>query len=73
MYRKNAWSKYKEDLSPVMNFAEDYKRYITVGKTERLVARESARLLEENGFVCIDKVKELKAGDRVYFIKHVIH
>ena len=68
MYRKNAWEKYKGDLSPVMNFAEEYKKYISFGKTERLVARESERLLKEAGFKNLNEVKSLKAGDRVYAI-----
>jgi len=68
MYRKNAWAKYAKDNSVVMNFAEGYKNFITVGKTERLAARESVRLLEENGFKKADTLKSVKPGDRVYFI-----
>ena len=51
MYRKNAWKKYGEDLSPVMNYAEGYKQFISFGKTERLVARESEELLRKAGFI----------------------
>lgn len=68
MYRKNAWQKYKNNLSEVMNYAEGYKKYISVGKTERLITRESEALLRKAGFKRIDEFKSLKANDRVYFI-----
>ena len=67
MYRKNAWLKYK-DKKPVMDFAEDYKKFISYAKNERLAVKEATRLLEANGFKNIDDVKALKAGDRVYVI-----
>ena len=68
MYRKNAWKKYEEDNSCVMNFAEGYKDFISFGKTERLVTKESIELLKQKGFVDAKDVKELKPGCKVYFI-----
>ena len=68
MYRKNAWEKYQDDFTPVMDFAEEYKDYITFGKTERLVTRKSEELLIKNGFKKIESFKSLKPGDKVYFI-----
>lgn len=68
MYRKNAWKKYGDDVKDVMAFAEDYKGYISFGKTERLVTKESVELLKANGFVDASTVKELKAGSKVYFV-----
>ena len=69
MYRKNAWEKYSaNEEKKVMKFAEGYKDFLSKSKTERLAVKESVKLLEANGFVAIDKVKSLKAGDRVYFI-----
>ena len=37
MERKNAWEKYQgaKDQSLVMNFAEDYRRFLSANKTER--------------------------------------
>ena len=67
MYRKNAWLKY-DDKKPVMDFAEGYKAFISVSKSERLAVNESEKLLKANGFKNIDDVKSLKEGDRVYFI-----
>ena len=38
MYHKNAWLKYK-DTKPVMDFAEGYKDFITVSKSQILKER----------------------------------
>ena len=67
MYRKNAWLKY-QNREKVMNFAEGYKDFISVAKSERLAVREAEKLLKANGFKNVDDVKSLKEGDRVYFI-----
>ena len=67
MYRKNAWLKYK-DQKEVMDFAESYKSFLSVAKSERLAVREAEKLLKANGFKNVDDVKALKEGDRVYFI-----
>ena len=67
MYRKNAWFKYN-DKKAVMDFAEGYKNFISVAKSERLAVREAEKLLKANGFKNVDDVKSLKEGDRVYFI-----
>ena len=68
MYRKNAWEKYKDNLNEVMDFAEGYKKFISFGKTERLVTKESIELLEKAGFQNGDKVTSLIPGDKVYFV-----
>ncbi|MDY4849561.1 MAG: aminopeptidase [Bacilli bacterium] len=69
MYRKNAWLKYDEKgKAEIFKFAEDYKQFISYGKTERLVVKEAIPSLEKAGFVNGDKVKELHPGDKVYFI-----
>ena len=67
MYRKNAWLKYK-DNKPVMDFAEGYKKFISVAKSERIAVIEAEKLLKANGFKNAEDVKNVKAGDRVYFI-----
>lgn len=69
MYSKNAWEKYdNEKLDELMKFNEEYKNFITFGKTEILVVAESIKLLEEKGFKPIDEFKTLKEGDKVYAI-----
>ena len=67
MYRKNAWLKYK-DNKPVMDFAEGYKNFISIAKSERLAVKEAVMLLDANGFKNIEDVNSLKVGDRIYFI-----
>ena len=69
MYSKNAWEKYdNEKLDELMKFNEEYKNFITFGKTERLVVAESIKLLEEKGFKALSEFKTLKEGDKVYAI-----
>ena len=67
MYRKNAWNKY-EDKTPVMEFGEAYKQFISYGKTERLVVKEAVALLKEKGFVDGEDVASIKPGDKLYFV-----
>ena len=68
MYRKNAWEKYAKDNKCVMDFAEDYKAFLSFGKTERLVTKESVEILEKKGFKDASKLTSVKPGDKVYFV-----
>ena len=69
MYSKNAWEKYEgKKLEELMSFNEDYKHFITVGKTERACVKESVTLARAKGFKELHEYKELKAGDKVYFV-----
>ena len=67
MYRKNAWLKY-ENKQEVMDFAEGYKKFISVSKNERVAVKEAEKLLKAKGYKNIDQFKSLKAGDKVYAI-----
>ncbi len=74
MERKDAWEKYpKTKRKPLMNFAEDYRTFISTCKTERECVREFEKRAKAAGFVNIDEIiakkKKLKAGDRVYAVK----
>ena len=68
MYRKNAWEKYNDNFDEIMKFADEYKKFLSFGKTERLVAKESIELLEKAGYRNGENLSSLKAGDRVYFV-----
>ena len=69
MYSKNAWKKYEgSKFNDLMSFNEDYKNFITVGKTERACVKESIKLAREKGFKELHEYNKLKAGDKVYFI-----
>ena len=67
MYNQNAWKKYNnEAMKDLMAFNEEYKHYISVGKTERACVDESVRLAKEAGFKPLEAYNELKPGDKVY-------
>ncbi|MCR5505864.1 MAG: aminopeptidase [Bacilli bacterium] len=69
MYRQNAWLKYNaKEVKEVMKLSEGYKKFISFGKTERLVVKESLELLNAAGFVPVEEKQELHAGDKVYFV-----
>ena len=55
-----------DDLESCMSFAEDYKAFLDISKTEREFVINSIEAAEDLGFVSVDKVKKLKAGDKVY-------
>ncbi|ERI90111.1 aminopeptidase I zinc metalloprotease [Clostridiales bacterium oral taxon 876 str. F0540] len=66
-----AWDKYsKEDLEKVFSLSENYKKFMSVCKTERECVDEFIALAEKAGYKNIDTLiaenKTLKAGDKVY-------
>lgn len=83
---KNLGKKVKEQLSfdqrlvwdrlsaaereEVFKFAEDYKKFLDAGKTERESVREIVRHAEEAGFVALEELlakgKKIRPGTRVY-------
>ena len=60
MYAKNAWNKYSENKQDLISFCEDYKKFITKGKTERRCVEEAILEAEKAGFKNIDSFKSLK-------------
>jgi aspartyl aminopeptidase len=69
MFDSNCWKKYSSsDEKKVMKFAEGYKKFLSNGKTERMVTKEAIKLLDERGFKNIELVESVKPGDKVYFI-----
>ena len=55
-----------EDIDAAMSFAEDYKAFLDISKTEREFVRNAAEACESLGYVDISKKNKLKAGDKVY-------
>lgn len=70
MYQEYIWKKYKTQEKQVNTFAENYKEFISKGKTERLCVEEGIKLCKEAGFKELKDVKELKPGDKVYAVNH---
>lgn len=73
MERINAWNKYDEATKKkVFDFADEYRRFISVCKTERECVEEGVRILKEAGYKDLKDViaedKKLQAGDKVYAI-----
>lgn len=71
MERKNAWEKYPvEKRNCIFDFAEGYKEFISICKTERECVSEIVKEAEAQGYMNIETViaknQKLKAGDKVY-------
>jgi len=69
MFKEKLWNKYQgEKMKDVMDFNEDYKNYISLGKTERLCVKESIKMCEAAGFKNIKDCTSLNPGDKVYAV-----
>ena len=70
MYGKYAYSKYLKENSKkeLFKFADDYKVFLSLGKTERLCVNEALKLAKLEGFKNLDEVTTLNPGDKVYSI-----
>lgn len=67
MYSKNAWNKYEgKKLEDLMSFNEEYKDFISKGKTERECVDYAIQLCDKYGFKELSTFETLKAGDKVY-------
>ena len=65
---KTAWEKYTgKNLKPVMDFNEDYKKFLDSSKTERESVKSTIALAKKAGFKDLNDVKSLKVGDKVYY------
>lgn len=56
----------KDDLDACMNYAEEYKAFLDISKTEREFVENAVEAASDLGFVDISAKKTLKAGDKVY-------
>ena len=71
MYAKNAWQQYSpEDMKALEAFAQDYRKFLDGGKTERECVKEAVAEAEAKGFKSLDDVirsgETVKPGDRIY-------
>ncbi|MBQ3419307.1 MAG: aminopeptidase [Erysipelotrichaceae bacterium] len=65
---ETAWSKYTgSKMKPLMDFADDYKKFLNASKSEREVVKSSIELAKKAGFKDLSKATKLKAGDKVYY------
>ncbi len=69
MYSKNIYKKItSEKTELITQFGEDYKEFLSKGKTERLCVEQAEKAAIIAGFKPLDAFKEtgLKSGDKVY-------
>ena len=52
----------------MLDLAEEYKKYLDEGKTERECVKISEKMAIDNGFKPLSEFDSLKAGDKVYVI-----
>ena len=66
---KNAFHEMEEnEIQKMLTMAEEYRKFLDEGKTERECVKISEELAINNGFVKLEDKNELKPGDRVYSI-----
>ncbi|MBQ7145956.1 MAG: aminopeptidase [Lachnospiraceae bacterium] len=71
MERKNAWLSYdKKQKKELYSLGEDYRVFLSKGKTERECVDLSVAEAEKAGYISLEKAiaagKKLKAGDKIY-------
>lgn len=68
--KKNCWETWGEKTrKQAFDFSKEYKSFLNKAKTEREAVKEAVKLAQAEGFVEISGVKELKPGDKVYYIQ----
>ncbi len=73
MERKNAWKHYTaKDIKKLEALCDEYKKFLTKGKTERDCAELAVQMAKEAGYQDLSDViknnRELKPGDKVYAV-----
>ena len=73
MERKNAWNTYDENaMKELGQVTEQYRRFISEGKTERECARIAVEMARENGYISLEEAmasgKNLVPGDKIYAV-----
>lgn len=73
MERENIWNLYNnEQLKELQILAKDYMDFLDVGKTERECADRIVNLIEQQGYVELERLikeeKKLNIGDKVYSV-----
>ena len=67
--QQNGWIKTDEQKKKdIFEFAEGYKRFLNIAKTEREFVNETVREVEAQGFINAEKIDSLKTGDKIYYL-----
>lgn len=69
-YKKHyIWEKLNNDeRNFVFKLGDDYRVFMDASKTERLSIKEIIKRAEAEGFVCLENIKEVKPGAKIYYI-----
>ncbi len=69
-YKKHfIWEKLSnEEKDEVFNLGNDYRTFMDASKTERLTIKEIVKRAEVNGFINLESKKEIKPGDKIYYV-----
>lgn len=65
MMKKQSWN--GEEARIMFHFAEDYRKFLSLVKTEREFVKEGIALAEKNGFCAAEKLKKYSVGDKIYY------
>ncbi len=57
----------EEKIAKMMSYADEYKKFLDVAKTEREAVKESIKMAEANGYTEYSFGDALKVGDKKYF------
>lgn len=64
---KTVWEKLNDaEMKSLMDFNEDYRKFLSASKTERAFTINSVKAAEEAGYRNLNDVRQLNPGDRVY-------
>ena len=64
---KTVWNKMNEEQkAKLFAFNEEYRKFLSASKTERIFAENCIKEAKEKGFRPLDSFTQLKAGDKVY-------
>ncbi len=67
--KKTGWNNVSDvEMDAIQKFADEYMYFLNVGKTEREVTENTVDILNKNGFKNVEKVENLSAGDKVYYV-----
>jgi aspartyl aminopeptidase len=67
--KRSCWEKWSDNtIKKAYSFAEGYKGFLNRAKTEREAVARGIEMAEEKGYENIDNKKEVRPGDKIYFV-----
>ncbi len=69
MQKKSCWETWNDSVKKkAFDFAEGYKSFLNIAKTEQESVIAGVEIAKKNGFKNIAEMKNLKPGDKVYYV-----